>query len=181
MFANSMRSTLTYIILFQDCFQTLPIRQMTVEHLVILWDQWDEHGLYSDQINRWINLAPEIKQLSRDIWNLVGQTVQRDFPIETLINEQYQEMQEKRLIQTKILTCLDTYCDDAVDKQFYLDLLLAMQQKFDHDTVRLVEVPCEIMTLLPSVDRLTPLSTSRSWLIVLSESQESSTREFIKY
>ena len=66
-------------------------------------------------------------------------------------------------MKEKITTCLNEYCEQAMDKKDYEDLLADMQYQIEHSVVSEIRVPPELKAIVPSVDRLIPYSRSNVW------------------
>jgi len=81
-------------------------------------------------------------------------------------------MDEKIQIKETITKCLEIYCQNACDKQLYLDLFLEMETQLKSEIVRSIKIPNEIRILQPLADRLNPLEKLYAWKTFLAENRK---------
>jgi hypothetical protein len=171
-FERPARTTCIYAILFEDCFKSSTLRQMIIDQLLTLWNSWEEKGFRANQIVGWKRFSPEERQIVHRIWNYVGEKAKKQYQIDALIDKQRREMDEKIQVKERITKCLDLYCQNACDKQFYIDLLSDMEVQLTSGIVRAIKIPNEIEILLPLADRLNPLEKLHAWKSFLAEKRK---------
>lgn len=156
--------TLTYVVLFENCFTEMPLRLNILNQLTSLWNDWEQNGLKSTQIRHWQNLTRDQRYYFNKIWNIVGKFAKKNYTVDRLFDRQYQEMLQKIKMKEKIVTCLNAYCSEGIDKLNYMRLLERMQRQIDEATVQKIIVPSELETLVPFADRLSHISKSNAWM-----------------
>ncbi|CAF0809248.1 unnamed protein product [Rotaria sordida] len=170
-FERPTRTTCIYAILFEDCFKTLTLRQIIIDQLLALWNIWEEKGFRASQILGWKKFSNEERQIVYRIWNYIGETAEKQYKIDALIDRHRHEMDEKIQIKEIITKCLEIYCQNACDKQLYFDLLSDMETKLKSEIVRSITIPDQIRLLLPLVDRLNSLEKLNAWKKFLAENR----------
>ena len=163
-FLEPARDTCTYVILFDDCFASLPIRQETLNRLNDIWFTWEKQQLTYEQLWRKKHYYPHQESCFNQIWDAVGKSSGRQYQIGALFDTAHKDMMKKTRTKEKITTCLNEYCDRANDKQKYLDLLVEMQRQIERSAVSQIQIPPELKQLVPLVERLIPFSQSNAWL-----------------
>jgi len=171
-FEKPTRVTCIYAILFEDCFKTSTLRQTVIDHLLVIWNIWEERGFRANEILGWKNFSTDERQIIHRIWDFVSEIAEKQYQIDILIAKQEREMDEKIEIKEKITKCLEIYCRNACDKQLYLDCLSQMDAQLQSGIVRSIIIPNEIKILLPLADRLNPLEKLHSWTNFLAETRE---------
>ena len=168
-FEKPSRNSIVYVILFDAAFQTSPLHCTLVDQLLAIWNTWEERGLRAHEIVGWKKFSASQRQIIQQIWNYVGDKAEKQYQIDTLIEQQQLEMEEKIRIKETITKCLEIYCFNACDKQKYFDCLTAMDQQLESGVVRSIVIPEAIQILLPLADRLNPLEKLYSWKTFLRE------------
>ncbi|CAF2385070.1 unnamed protein product [Rotaria sp. Silwood2] len=171
-FERPTRTTCVYAILFEDCFKTSTLRQTIIYQLRELWNVWEKEGFRANQILGWKNFSDEERQIVYRIWNYIGETAGKQDKINTLIDRQQWEMDEKIQVKERITQCLEIYCQNAYDKQIYLDLLSDMETKLKSEIVRSIQIPDQIKSILPLVNRLNPLEKLNVWKTFLAQKRK---------
>ena len=126
---------------------------------------WEEQGLRVDEIQRWSNYTPQQCAIVRQIWNTICTESKTQYKIETLIDRQKNEMDDKLSFGGECVSCLDTYCEDAYDKDFYRTHLEIVQKQLTEKVLNQVEIPSELHILLHFAKLLNPLTASNAWRI----------------
>ena len=171
-FDHPTRTTCIYAVLFEDCFKSSILRQIIIDQLLALWNTWEDEGFRANQIRNWKKFSDEERQIVQRIWNYVGEKAEKQYQIDSLIDKQRREMDEKIQIKEKITKCLEIYCQNACDKQLYLDLFLEMETQLKSEIVRSIKIPDEIQILLPLAYRLNPLEKLYAWKTFLAENRK---------
>jgi hypothetical protein len=172
-FEQPSRRTCIYVFLFEVNFKTPTTRQAIVDQLLALWNSWEKEGFRANHILSWKRFSDDERQIVERIWNYVGETAHKQYQIDVLIDKQGREMEEKVVIKEKITKCLEMYCPNLHDKQFYFDLLSEMETQLKSEIVRSIRIPEKIKILLPLADRLNPLEKLHAWRTFLADHQRS--------
>ena len=162
-FEKPSRTSIIYVILFDQAFQESKLHQKVVDQLLAIWNTWEERGLRANEIIGWKKFNPDQRQIIQRVWDYVGEKAKKQYQIDRLIAQQQSEMEEKIRIKEKITKCLEIYCRDACDKQTYVTCLADMDKQLESGVVRLIVIPEAIQILLPLADRLNPLEKLYSW------------------
>ncbi|CAF3798053.1 unnamed protein product, partial [Rotaria sp. Silwood1] len=87
-FHTPNRSSFTYSVLFEDCFQTSKVRKKVVDRLIIQLNTWEEQGLRANEIRQWNNYADDQREVARRIWNCVYDrgSLESELPVDELDN-----------------------------------------------------------------------------------------------
>lgn len=163
-FLDPTRNTCTYVILFVDSFAKLPIRMETLDRLTKIWTKWEEQQLKYEEIWRKKNYTQDQKFYFDKIWELVGKYSGKQYQVGILFETAQKDMMEKTRMKEKMTSCLNEYCQQAIDKKDYEDLLLTMQYQMEHSVINEIHVPPELKAIVPLVERLIPFSRSNVWL-----------------
>ncbi|UJR36511.1 hypothetical protein I4U23_029232 [Adineta vaga] len=162
-FERPNSTTCIYAILFEDCFKSTKLRQILIDQLLALWNSWEEEGFRANQLQGWKKFTNEERQIIQRIWNYVGEKAEKQYQIDSLIDKQRQEMEEKIQIKEKIIKCLEIYCQYASDKQIYFGLFEEIETQLKCGIIRSIKIPDEIQALVPLADRLNPLEKLYVW------------------
>lgn len=168
-FERPTRASCIYAVLFEDCFKNLRIRQILVDQLLALWNTWEQEGFRANHLIAWKNFSYEERQIVDRIWNYIGEKAEKQYRIDSLIDKQRRDMEQKIETIERITKCLEIYCQHASDKNSYLDILAEMGTKLRSDSVRSIVIPEKIQTLILSVDRLVVLEKLNAWRRFLAD------------
>ena len=162
-FYQPSKSTLTYLILFDQLFITLPIHMKMIQDLISIWKKWQSDGFQVTQINSWNRLDTEQRRIAGQIWNGIGTNLGQNIPFEELIEEAKRRIED--IIKTKenVTSCINIYCQDARDTEDYRKHLQDLQNQLDQATVYSAKISEQILALKPFADRLQPVISSRLW------------------
>ncbi|CAF0884551.1 unnamed protein product [Adineta steineri] len=167
-------SSLIYSILFDDWSQTLTIRRITTDQLIVQLITWEDQGLRVGEITKWKNYSNGERQAACRIWNHICQIADKKFVFDELIKIEDDEMRAKLRTRDEITLCLTTYCDKANDRDTYLQNLDDMDYQLENQIVRSISLPERIRHLVPFVTRLSAFSESTVWLKFYREQRQSS-------
>ena len=162
-FTDPARDTCTYVILFDDCIAKLPIRDETLNRLQEIWLTWENQQLTYEQIWRKKHYSPDQEYCFNKIWEIVGKHIGKQYQIAVLFDAAHKDMMEKTKIKEKITTCLNDYCNQATDKQTYMDLLSALQDQIEQSWIKEIRISPELKQLIPFVEQLIPFSSVHAW------------------
>ncbi|CAF4535337.1 unnamed protein product [Rotaria sp. Silwood2] len=162
-FYQPNETTFTYTVLFNPSFKTTPIRQYIVDKLLAQSLYWEDTGLRADEVWTWTKYSKAQRAVADKVWEHIGVVSTKKLEIDKLINTENDKMQEKLKITNMIPSCLDIYCSNATDKQYYKDLLHDITNSFTDKIVRAVVIPEEIEKFVPIAKRLDPYSKSNVW------------------
>ncbi|CAF3062720.1 unnamed protein product [Rotaria sp. Silwood2] len=162
-FYQPNETTFTYTVLFNPSFKTTPIRQYIVDKLLAQSLYWEDTGLRADEVWTRTKYSKAQRAVADKVWEHIGVVSTKKLEIDKLINTENDKMQEKLKITNMIPSCLDIYCSNATDKQYYKDLLHDITNSFTDKIVRAVVIPEEIEKFVPIAKRLDPYSKSNVW------------------
>ena len=117
-----------------------------------------------DDIWRMKNYIPDQKFYFDKIWEAVGKHSEKQYQVAVLFETAQKDMMKKTRVKEKITTCLNEYCQQAIDKNYYENLLVTMQYQMERSVVSEISDPPELKAILPLVERLAPFSRSNVWL-----------------
>ncbi len=171
-FYQPTESTLTYWILFDQSFAILPIHITIIKQLILTWQEWEKEGFQIVEIQKWNELKDNQQRIVCQIWNLVGENLEKEIRFQQLINDANRKIQD--IIKTKknVRLCIDNYCQDASDKNRYISHLQDLQNQLDRGTVYSAEVPRDIEVLKTLANLLEPVISSRVWQEYLKQNLE---------
>jgi hypothetical protein len=67
-----------------------------------------------------------------------------------------------------IVTCLNTYCQHATDKNIYDAEVQKWQQRFEQDIIQSMETPRILDNIVPVAEKLNPYRNVHSWRTFLN-------------
>ena len=159
-FSRPTKSTLIYLSLFHQSLLTLPIHMKIMEKLSSIWTDWERDGFAMFQIKTWNRLTEEQQQIACEIWNLVGQHLQKPSAFEQLIDRATGRLEEIDKTIEDVRVCVETYCQDASNLEFYITLLQDLRRQFDQQMIYSQKISHEIEAIRISADRLRPIISS---------------------
>ncbi|CAF1549778.1 unnamed protein product, partial [Adineta ricciae] len=175
-FERPTRTACVYAVLFDNCFENTTLRQMIIDQLLALWNSWEEEGFRANQLQNWKKFTNEERQIVKRIWDYVGEKAEKQYQIDSLIDRQGREMEEKIQIKEKIIKCLEIYCEHACDKEIFFNLLAEIDDQLRSRVVRSIRISEEIQTLVPLAERLNPLEKLHAWQTFLAKHQKIAAR-----
>jgi hypothetical protein len=98
------------------------------------------------------------------IWQYVQQFRGKEPSMEILLNTAHKEMEEKSMIKEKVQICLANYCKQADDIEQYESAIDQLTQHLTNNTIKSIQIPKEILELVPFIDILNPYNMSKTWL-----------------
>ena len=116
-----------------------------------------------EQIWRKKHYYPEQEYCFNKIWETVGKHSGKKYQIGVLFDDAQKNMMEKTKTKEKITTCLNDYCNQAIDKQTYLDLLSILQNQIEQSWIKEIRISPELKQLVPFVEQLIPFSNAHAW------------------
>ncbi len=161
--------TLTYAILFDESLNSLPIYAQTINHLNTQWKKWKANGALVDDIWKWKGFSREQMDVVRKIWTSVNQVAGETVQIDRLFDVNYREMQAKLEMNEKVVTCLNSYCQHADDKDKYYELVKKWQNRFRQEAVQSIEMPNLLQDILPFAEKLNQYANVHSWRAFLNQ------------
>ena len=175
-FERPTRASSTYRILFDEDLSKLNLRTRIIESLKTIWQTWTKQGLLANQILKWTNLSQDEKDIVQRFWELLAKTTGSKYNITRLIAKQKRAMDKKICIKENITKCLEIYCSNARDQADYLKYLAQIDKGLNSDSVRLIEIPDTIHSLLPMAIRLNPLEKIYAWRTFLLNNRNRSSK-----
>ena len=171
-FKRPSATSCVYAILFKSCFRNSTVRLILIDEFLALWNAWEENGLRASEILSWNRFSQAERQIVEMIWKLLSEIYQRQFDIRDLIEKQQEDMKKKIEIKESIVQCLENSCNTASDKDHHLQILFQMEQKLRSETVQSIQIPSEILALIPFATRLNAVAKLYAWKRFLIEYQK---------
>ncbi|CAF2518706.1 unnamed protein product [Rotaria sp. Silwood2] len=107
------------------------------------------------------------------IWQYVQKFRGQQPSMAILLNNARKEMEEKSKIKEKVQTCLKMYCEKADDIQQYQLIIDDLTQQLITNAIKSIQIPNEILGLVPFADVLNPYNSSKAWLSFRQNQQNS--------
>ncbi len=178
-FYQPTKTTFTYVVLFENIFKNLVIREKIIQHLIPFWQEWEKDGFQVEETNTWNRLDTQQRQIVCDIWNVIGESVEKAIPFEQLIDKTRSRMKLIVTIKEDIRLCINNYCQETCDKELFYDRLQKIETQLNQDKVLSIQVPPEIERLKPFADRLNPVFPSLIWQKYLKHNMESESKHIL--
>ncbi|CAF1283625.1 unnamed protein product, partial [Rotaria magnacalcarata] len=112
-FNNPSRSTFVYLILFDKSLSSLSIHKIIINRLSQQWTKWEQGTLLASDIRTWENFPKEQKAIFHEIWSLVAKETEKTVDIDLVFDVSCKALKAKLETNDKIITCLNTYCQEA--------------------------------------------------------------------
>lgn len=168
--------SLISIVLFENAYKDLPVREKMIQQLMALWDEWETIGFQMDQLNTWTNLKPHVKEIAYRIWNFIKENNGKKKYFKQLIDEAQTKIIKILEVKGALTDCLNNYCEDACDKNRYLSLLNDLQQQVDKATISSEKIHPDIERLQPFTNDLNAIFDSHAWQYYFKQSIESKSK-----
>jgi hypothetical protein len=162
-FLHPTRTTFTYVVLKEKFFENLPIRKEIIQHLIYMWEKWEQEGFRFGQVNSWNELKDEQRQIAHQIWNLIGESLGRPIQLGRLSDEAKEKVEDIIKTVGNVASCINNYCQDACDRNDYLTHLQDLRKQLNQATVDSAKISQEIELLKSFTDRLEPVIPSCVW------------------
>ncbi|CAM4953944.1 unnamed protein product, partial [Rotaria socialis] len=162
-FNNPSRGTFVYLILFDKSLSSLSIHKNIVNRLSQQWTKWEQGTLLASDIRTWENFPKEQKAIFHEIWPLVAKETEKTVDIDSVFDVSCKALKAKLETNDKIITCLDTYCQDAIDKSTYDDLVKNWHERFEIESIHLIDIPPALSNIVEFADELNPYAASIAW------------------
>ena len=167
-FYQPSRNTFTYAVLFNELLKSLPIHEEVVQALNGQLDKW-EQGVFAEDLRTWEKFTAEEARVVRTIWTPVAQKLEKKYDIDSLFDATYRDMKAKLEIKEKVVTCLDSYCEQAHDKNKYYAQIQIWHHHFEQAVIQSVKTPSILMELVPFAEKLNPYANVVNWKIFLHQ------------
>lgn len=167
-FHQPSRETLTYAVLFDESLNSLPIHTQTIKYLNTQWKKWEKEGVLATDIYTWKRFTPEQIILVRKIWTLVSPAAGNKYQFDALFDANHQDMKIKLEMNEKVVTCLTTYCEQAIDKIDYHTEVQSWYSRFERENVKLIKIPKILENIIPFAERLNPYADVHCWRTFLA-------------
>jgi hypothetical protein len=168
-FYRPSQETLTYSILFDESLNSLPIYTETVKHLHTQWKKWESEGVLANDIWRWKNFTPEQTVVVRKIWTLVTQNAGNKYQFDALFDANHQDMKAKLEMHDKVVTCLNTYCQQASDNKVYYTAVQEWHNRFERENIKSIKIPKILEDIIPFAEKLNSYANVHSWRTYLNK------------
>jgi hypothetical protein len=161
------------VILFDPYFQKFNIHQAAVNELKKILERKQNDGIQLDDLNYSRRFSRNQKKQFDKIWQYVQKFRGQQPSMEILLNSAHKEMEEKSIIKDKVQTCLAAYCKKADDIQQYQLAIDQLTQQLANNAIKSIQIPNEVLQLVPFTDILNPYNTSKTWLNFRQNEQNS--------
>ncbi|CAM4786959.1 unnamed protein product [Rotaria magnacalcarata] len=155
-FYRPSQNTLIDAILFNDLFSSLSIHKTIIDRLNKQWEKWEQG-----------------KILASDIPKETGKQDQLD----SVFSNSCNSLKEKLETNEKVITCLNTYCQGAIDKTKYSDLIKNWHARFEEENIFSIDFPSDLSQIVPFAEKLNPYATAMAWQTYLDQRTRPSGRK----
>lgn len=162
-FYNPSRQNLIYIILFNQSFKSSQLYTDVINRLITQWKQWTAEGVRLNDVLTWKNFSHEQLNIVHEIWMLVTKTENQKLQIDALFEANQREIQAKLEMKDKIVTCLNAYCEHAIDKDIYHEQIRQWYSRFEREIIKSIQIPKILQNVLSFADKLNPYANARNW------------------
>jgi len=163
------KSTLIYRILFEEPFVNLPIHKKIIQRLIHFLADWDTEGFYVAEIQAWNTLHFDAHRIVLQIWRLIETNWKKTKHLEDMIAQANTRYNEIIRMKEKMSFCLDRYCENACDKEHYLDEIQHLQKQLAQQRINSIKIPGNWQIIKPYVEQLSTISKSHCWQQYLNE------------
>jgi len=164
MFYNPTKTSLTYVILFENPFIILPIHRQIIEKLLLIIIEWEKDGFFYEDVICWNELNVEQRDIACQIWNSVNRNNLRE-----LMKNENQISEKIISIIDNVTVCLMNYCTNTRDKDVYFTHIQNIQQQLNEVKLKSIKIPSPISEILVTAQRLNPIYKSFNWQKFLNE------------
>ncbi len=171
-FNKPTKLTFTYTVLFEDSFNNVRIRMKIIKQLTSIWEDWEKNSCKVAETQTWNRLKDKQRQIVCDIWTRTEQIAEKIICFEQFINEANRKVQTIIKIKKNIALCINYYCQDACDKNYYFNLLQKLDEEGYQKKVEDIQLPKELSKLKPFADHLTAAIESHAWRNFLEENKK---------
>lgn len=162
-FSFPSRQNFVYSILFNQSFNSSQLYREVIDHLIRQWKQWTAQGIRGRNVLVWKNYSREQRAIVKDIWALVRKVGNERIQIEALFEANHRKMQEKIEMKDKIVACLETYCENAIDKDVYLEEVRQWYTRLEQEIIQMIQIPKMLQDLFLLATNLHPYVNVRCW------------------
>ncbi|CAF3907546.1 unnamed protein product, partial [Rotaria sp. Silwood2] len=159
----------TYAILFDESLNSLPIYTQTINHLNAKWKKWETNGVMAHDVWVWKGFTIEQKAVVRKIWALVTQVTKEKYQFDALFDATHRTMKAKLEMNEKVVTCLNSYCQHANDKDIYHALVREWHDRFQREIIQSIDIPKMLKDIVPFAEKLNPYANVCSWRAFLNQ------------
>ncbi|CAF1035564.1 unnamed protein product [Rotaria sordida] len=175
-FNHPSRNTFIYAILFDESFSSLSIHKTIINRLSQQWTKWEQRNILASDIRTWEKFTGEQKAIVHKIWSLVGQETKKQDHLDTVFDISQKALKTKLETNDKIITCLNTYCQEAIDKTKYDDLVKNWHARFEYENIYSIDIPSDLSNIFPLAERLNPYATAIAWQAYLDQQTKSNNK-----
>jgi len=161
-FRHPSRGTITYAILFDPSLNSLPIHKKILDRLSAHLIKW-EKGVFAIDIYIWRDFSEEQARIVQQIWTLVAQSVGKQYELDRIFKSANEDLKNKLEIKERVMICINTYCQQASDKDKYMKLLQEIHEHLEQVCVQSVKIALELEEILLYTEKLNPYAKTISW------------------
>lgn len=144
-FYNPSKDTVIYAILFDESFDSLPIHTVIINRLSQQWKKWENERILANDIRTWKSFPGRQKALIDEIWSLVAKETHKQTQLDLVFNKSQNALKDLLELNDKVIACLNAYCQKAIDKNKYDDIIRNWHESFESEN---------IYSIVPSPDLL---------------------------
>ncbi|CAF3763739.1 unnamed protein product, partial [Rotaria sp. Silwood1] len=168
-FNHPSRDTFIYAILFGESFSSLSIHKTIINRLNQQWIKWEQRNILASDVRTWEKFTGEQKAIVHKIWSLVAQETKKKDQLDTVFDISQKALKTKLETNDKVITCLNTYCQEAIDKKKYDDLVKNWHERFEYENIYSIDIPPDLSNIFPLAERLNPYATAIAWQAYLDQ------------
>jgi ribosomal protein L40E len=171
-FTHPSRQTCIYIILFDESLNSVSIRQQIINCLNDQWMKWKEGDMLIKDVWIWRNFSNEETTIVHQIWTLMAETTGEQYQFDALFNDAYRNLNLKLEMMDNVVTCLNTYCQKATDKNSYETMIDQWNERLEQNNMGSIQFPTVVDNIVPYVEKINPYAEARAWREVLNNQSE---------
>ncbi len=171
-FTHPSRQTCIYVILFDESLSSVSIRQQIIKCLNEQWTKWKEGDMLITDVWTWRNFSNEETSIVREIWTLMAETTGEQYQFDELFNAAYVNLELKLEMMNNVVTCLNTYCQKATDKNSYETMIDQWNEGLERNNMRSIEFPTVVDKIIPYAKKINPYAEARAWRAFLNTQTE---------
>ncbi|CAF3297892.1 unnamed protein product [Rotaria sp. Silwood2] len=175
-FNHPSRDTFIYAILFDESFNSLSIHETIINRLNQQWMKWDQGNILASDVRTWEKFSGEQKAIVHKIWSLVAQKTGQQDDIDLVFDVSRNALKRKLETNDKVITCLNTYCQEAIDKEKYDDIVKNWHERFELENINSIDIPSDLSNIVPLAEQLNPYATAIAWRTYLDQQTRPSSK-----
>ena len=164
-FYSPSRHNFIYTVLFNPSFKSSSLYKRVINHLTETYKDWINNGCCVNDVYIYQGFSQEQLNIVEQIWALATNIQKENLTIKKLFEANQREMQIKLEIKNKIVSCLNVYCEHAIDKDLYHQLIREWYNRFEQAITKSTKIPQELQAILPFANELNPYANASNWRV----------------